>query len=533
MTNNLNDIWRNAQMWPTESISLVAQIQVNQDEVRNMRDGVSDYASSPYEGKKIRQSDDWKTISVGALNALSYSPDTNTATSTYNALSSGYLSPFATADFTNTIINPVINGWSDAARNAIMSSFLQYIIERSPNIIAVHNGMFFLEYLQTSIDTDLVVAVGLKTNPCLADQACRLIEKTLPKGEEKERIIFSLVKVGTDTTTGILLGNTTRQSDRAIKDFILKILFADPWPHGYVIEDYIDYLEYYIEKGDLLSAISAAEPDAALISGTLEVYTHLVRGLKLGVMGEDADDNEEETEILFRLIDHLVGRELSIPEMEHLSEIYNEVFYWTIIADPEWLKKKEKGQEAAQKIHEVYEHAPNKAKIDAALYSTDSGGFYTAFEIITNIYENDAFEIIFEATKNASHPRHLDLLAKQVENEDQARKALDWVIARFRISEDGYGGAFSAPGFNGTSHALIRVAGEYPGLGGPLILAGLNFATTAHDAAAEALMKWPLSHWPDDALGKLNQAVKNTERTLGLLNEALTMHSAANSDQLE
>jgi len=532
MTVDLNGIWRNSKMWPEESISLVAQIQLGEGDFQSQSRYVETYASSPYEKKKTQQSNDWKISCVSTLDALARNPNNRTATVAYKALGAGYLSPYASIDVWDTL-KPVVNSWRDANLNDVLSSFLQYIIEGSPNIIAVHNGMFFLNDLQTSINTDLIVALGLKTNRPLADQACRLIEKTLPKGREKERIVFSLVKAGTSTITGILLANTNRQSDRNAKDWILKKLFADPWPHGYVIDDYIGYLLEYIDKGDLLSAISAANPDDALISGTLEVYTHLVRGLDHYLLAENSDHYEEETEILFRLIDHLVERELSLTDLEYLSQIYNALFYWTIIDDAEWLKKGGMDQEAAQKILDVYEHALNKKKLDAALYATDSDDFYTAFEIVTNIREADAFEIIFEATKNASHPMCLNMLAEQIKNESQARKAIDWAIDRYHIKEDGYGVASGAPGYNSTLKALAEVAGDYPGLGGRLILAGLNYGTTAHEVAAKALLKWPPSHWPDDALGKLNQAVKNTQRTLGLLNDARDKLEDANSGTAE
>ncbi|MFC2950518.1 hypothetical protein ACFOOP_01165 [Marinicaulis aureus] len=529
MTKDLNDLWRKAELWPANAASLREQIELGQLQHQGHEDNLAGYAQSPYAQEQIQQSDIWKSECVAVLEALGQQPTPAAAQHAYKALSAGYLSPYMTLNAGDKI-NPVMDRWRTSDANDIIASYLQFILNFAPSIIAVHNAMIFLPKVQTQIETDQVVKLGLNTNYCLADQACRLIDKALPKSKEKERLIFSLSSAGTDIVTAILLENTTPSSDRDIKDFILKKLFATPWPHGYVIEDYIDYIITYMEKGDLLSAVKEDNPEDFIIRGTLEIYTHVVRDFERNPTDMLGDDYSNAIEILFRLIDHLRERELSFSELEHLADIYNQVFSWTEGAmlsemstetdESDWLRSRSEDCEAAQKVLDVFDYPPNKNKLDAALSATDSNNFFQAFEIVAHTRDVALFDVIFAATENASRPRHLNLLAQQIVNEEQASRAIDWAITRFHISESGYSPIAGASGYNETLHALIDVAGDYPGLGGPLILAGLNYGTTSHDQSAKALLNWPLHMWPENAHGKLKQAVKNTERTLGLLTEA-------------
>jgi hypothetical protein len=290
---------------------------------------------------------------------------------------------------------------------------------------------------------------------------------------------------------------------------------------------------FYIEKGDLLEAIATPNPSAALISGTLEIYTHLVRGIN-GVMWEEPDEYEEETRILHLLINHLFERELSLTDLNYLSEIFNELYYWIIAEDAKWIKKADKDQKNAKAILGVYKYPPNKTKIATQLVSTDCGRFYETFEIAENMKQEPIFNTIFDAIKNASHPRFLDELARCITNKSQAGKAIKWAIDKYLII-DSFGPQLRShiPGCNETLRVLIKVAEEYPGLGRALVLAGLNHGTTAHDAAANTLLKWPVDDGPDGALGRLDQAVKNTGRTLELLNEARNKHGNSTSETFD
>ena len=529
MTEDRNDLWRRAQLWPAEAASLLKQIDLGQLQRQDREDKTANYARSPYSQEQIQQSDVWRSNCVAALEALGQQPSPGAAQHAYSSLNAGYISPYMTTQIGDKI-NPVMDRWRTSDANDVIASYLNYIVHFSPSMIAAHNAMIFLPKVETQIETMKVAKLGLNTNLCIADQACRLIDKTLPKSQEKERLIFSLSSAGTDIVTGVLLENTTPSSDHDIKDFILKKLFANPWPHGYVIEEYIDYIITYMEKGDLLSALKEKNPEDFIISGTLEVYTHVVRDFERNPADMPDDDYSNAIEILFRLIDHLRERELSFSELEHLADIYNQVFSWTEGAmlsemstetdENDRLRSRSEDCEAAQKVLDVFDYSPNKNKLDAALSATDSNNFFQAFEIVAHTRDIALFDVIFAATKNASRPRHLNLLAQQIVNEEQASRAIDWAITRFYISESGYSPFSAASGYNETLHALIKVAGDYPGLGGPLILAGLDYGTTSHDQSAKALLNWPIHMWPENAHSKLKQAVKNAERTLGLLTEA-------------
>ena len=68
---------------------------------------------------------------------------------------------------------------------------------------------------------------------------------------------------------------------------------------------------------------------------------------------------------------------------------------------------------------------------------------------------------------------------------------------------------------------IIPLAGDYPGLGGPLVLAGLEYRSPAKDEAIRALLAWPVNLWPPQAGDRLRLALKHNTSTREALKEAL------------
>ena len=297
MDDDQNKIWHEAALWPAASVNVYQQFQSGDVDLKNKREGLSSYATSSWQNEKTIQSDKWKLNCVLAIDAFFASPNSQTAQEVYAALSAEYLSLYGGSDFAKDQIEPITDQWKNDRASKTLAVCIDYILRNSPHMTAICNAIYFSSYTQVPIETDLIMAFGLNTNIAIADQAGFVIERQLPKSVEKERLIFSLAQKGTGFLKSTVLANTTPQSDRDIKDWILKELFANPWPHGYVIEDYIDYIIEYMEKGDLLSALKEDSPADFIITGALEVFTHVLRA--------PGSFDDEEVEALYLSLIHI------------------------------------------------------------------------------------------------------------------------------------------------------------------------------------------------------------------------------------
>jgi len=241
--------------------------------------------------------------------------------------------------------------------------------------------------------------------------------------------------------------------------------------------------------------------------------------------------------MLYRLVDHLEQRELSISAMFDLAFMFeimfSETYYW-LKDDPnkkiraaDLIISRESDYQLAGKILDVFDYAPNRRTLDAALSSMGNEDYSSAMRIILRTSGGDIFDSIYSYIKNEL-PRvytvHVDytvlgmMFAAIGFDTEKAEKAANWCIDYCRFER--HGGYFPAPGYESIMKGILPVIKRFPGVGTSLITAGLDAQSPVRRLAAEALLAWPIEFWPPRLLWRLDSAIEKEEHTLDLLNTA-------------
>ncbi|GJL96096.1 MAG: hypothetical protein DHS20C05_25010 [Hyphococcus sp.] len=527
MDNNLDTLWRRAVLWPDNAVSVLSAARASRRTDAEIGDLRKRNLHGAYFGEKLTNSNEQKPIAVAALDALAPLSDEQAVRSAYAAIRDVLISPYGSMECWDAV-KPALSAWD---KERACASFLEFVILESPDPIAVHNAMLFLSYTGKALGAAEIEILGCGTNHLIADRACNLaMQSTLPV-DERERLAFECARHGTQFAESEILKNVRPESDRKIKDWLLQQLFAD-MQRGfvYIIDDYVDYILDYIESGDLLSALKDAAPPDWLIDGALKLFgDHLCRGIDRGVIWLEPGDDAYALECLFRLVEHATSRALSPNSLRHLSQIYYNAFSHaheeTLAGEKEtpdqvWLKGKDEDLAAAASILAALQTPDNKEKIDIALESTDSKDFADAIDIVENVSADDYFSILFNAVEKGPYPVRLNELRRSVKTVEQARDVIAWATKWCNVNENGY---FYYPGrgYGRVLQEIIPLAGDYPGLGGPLVLAGLDYRSPAKDEAVQALLVWPVYLWPPQAGDRLRLALKHNVSTHEALREAL------------
>lgn len=527
MQNNLEALWRRAALWPDSAVSVLSAARASRRADADVGDLSKRNLHGAYFGEAIAKSNDQKPIAVAALDALAPSSDEQAVRSAYATIRDVHISPYGSMECWDAV-KPAFSAWD---KDRACASFLEFVILGSPDLIAVHNAMLFLSYTGRALGAAEIEILGCGTNHLIADRACNLaMQSTLPAAE-RERIAFECARHGTQFSESEILKNVRPESDRQIKDWLLQQLFADMRRgFAYIIDDYVDFILDYIERGDLLSALRNSSPADWLIDGALKLFgDHLCSGIDRGVIWLEPGDDAYALECLFRLVEHATSRALSPPSLRHLSQIYYNAFshaHEAALADEKeapdqvWLKGKDEDLAAAASILAALQKSDNKKRIDAALESTDSKGFPDAIEIVENVSADDYFSILFNAVEKGSYPAWLNELRRSVKTVEQARDVIAWAEKWCNVHENGYL-YYPGRGYGRVLQEIIPLAGDYPGLGGPLVLAGLEYRSPAKDEAIRALLAWPVNLWPPQAGDRLRLALKHNTSTREALKEAL------------
>ncbi len=536
MEDNLTALWRRAALWPENAVSVLEATRAGRQTKTDNKPAAPRNLHSAEFKAGLAKSNAQKPIAVAALDSLSPSSDDQMVRSAYAAIQDVFISPYGSIESWDAI-KPALAAWDE---HRACASFLEFVVLGSPDPIAVHNAMLFLSYTGRPLAAEDIEALSLHENPAIADRACELAMQSSLPAKDKEWLAFECAKRGTDFSEREVLKNVGPESDRRIKDWVLQRLFADPHPgYGYVIDDYIDIILAFTEKGDLLSALKDKAPADWLIDGALKLFgNHLCNGIDRAVIWVEPGDEAEELESLFLLIDHATSRNLSLKSLMHLSRIFYSCFSFAdqstgsdnaqTTDDEDWLKGRDEDLAAARKIVNFLNAPGNKEKINAALEKTDQPDFDDAITIIENVFAGEYFSTLFNAIKNSAYPAYLEDLRRAVRTEEQARAVIDWAVKWCGINENGYI-YFPGRGHWRVLQGVMPLAGKYPGIGGPLILAGLDYRSPAKDEAIHALLAWPVALWPPAAGDRLRLAVKHTLSTHEALLKALEKLDAQDS----
>lgn len=527
MENNLDALWRRAALWPDSAVSVLSAARASRREDAEIGDLPKRNLHGAYFGEKLMKSNEQKPIAVAALDALDLSADEKAVRSAYAAIKDVPISPYGSMECWDAV-KPSFSAWD---KDRACASFLEFVILGSPDPIAVHNAMLFLSYTGRALGAAEIEDLGCHTDHLIADRACKLaMQSTLPAAD-RERLAFECARYGTQFSESEILKNVRPESDRQIKDWLLQQLFADMRRgFAYVIDDYVDFILDYIERGDLLSALRDPSPPDWLIDGALKLFgDHLCRGIDRGVIWLEPGDDAYALECLFHLVEQATSRALSPHSLRYLSQIYYDAFSpaheETLAGEEEtpdhaWLKGKDEDLAAAASILAALQRPDNRKEIDAALESTDSKDFADAIEVVENVSADDYFSILFNAVEKGSYPAYLDELRRSVKTVEQARDVIAWAEKWCNIHENGYL-YYPGRGHGRVLQEIIPLAGDYPGLGGPLVLAGLDYRSPAKDEAVRALLAWPVNLWPPQAGDRLRLALKHNISTHEALTQAL------------
>lgn len=527
MENNLDALWRRAALWPDSAASLLSAARESRRADADVDDQSKRNLHGAYFGESLAKSNDQKPIAVAALDALAPSSDEQAVRSAYAAIRDVLISPYGSMECWDAV-KPAFSAWN---KDRACASFLEFVILGSPDPVAVHNAMLFLSYTGRVLGSAEIETLGGCGNRMIADRACKLAMQSNLPAADRERVAFECARHGTQFAEGEILKNIRPDSDRQIKDWLLQQLFADMQRgFAYIIDDYVDNILDYIERGDLLSALNDSAPPDWLIEGALKLFgDHLCRGIDRGVIWAEPGDDAYALECLFRLVDHATSRALPPHSLKDLSQIYYNAFSHaheaTLTGEQEtpdraWLKGKDEDLAAAARILAALQRPDSKKEIDAALQSTDSEGFHDAIEIVENTSAGDYFQILFNAVEKGSYPAWLDELRRSVKTVEQARDVIAWAMKWCNVDEKGYL-RYPGRGHERVLQEIIPLAGDYPGLGGPLVLAGLDYRSPAKDEAIRALLAWPVMLWPPQTGDRLRLALKHNIHTHEALEEAL------------
>lgn len=409
MNTELETVWRDSALWPADSESVLAQARAGilkgpSGTGRNDRNSVF------HRYDNVEELDGGKLCCLEALSALDADPSAQTANAAYRSLSAFFFRPYFTSDkpngseaYRSTAYERVVQDGNHPVRG----SFLQYIVSNAPDEAAVLNALLFMNHTGRPIAPDVLLAFAEGGSWLFADRAALLIEKSALPTAEKLSAVYRIALAGGSLSEGCFVGALDSTGQKALKqilspaelremqDFVLKRLFVNfrPGVAHYVIDDYVDHIQNYLELGDLLGALKADAPPAWLIAGALETFYELATGYERGVIWRDAQDDLMEKEALFVLISHLKDRDLDWKELTQLERVYDYIFAESLQSAKEgapcWFKGKDEDTSAARAIRAVFAYPPNKRKLDAVLSDPDGAEYKEAEYIIEALSAED------------------------------------------------------------------------------------------------------------------------------------------------
>ncbi|WP_411819885.1 hypothetical protein ABFZ85_14615 [Hyphococcus formosus] len=388
-------------------------------------------------------------------------------------------------------------------RLATLSEFLTTIVPSSPHWVAVSNSLKLLRSLESLPDDGQIIFLARSSHDIQFIQDVPSIPSH--KELENDGLVFSLAKAGCWEAHEEIIDGLTSECPDPVKEWVLR--------HGYEsvstsevfgenTSEYISYIQNLIENVDMRGAVRMPFIDNELAVGILHFMSNIASEAATGVVWSDPELFACETDILFRLIDHLEGRELDTSALNSLAHIYEELLSpdrGKII-----LRSHEHDLDLTMKILAIFDFEPNRIKIDAALSSTQSPGFIEALAVAVKIRGYSKFDTLLETLK-ADFPQRnstpirtglIAQLADSIRKRNEAERASQWCINYFQIHNDGYSAFSREPDFGQFVSILLQVNARYSGVAPPLVLAGLN-NIVATRAAANLLLEWEGKDHPE------------------------------------
>lgn len=395
--------------------------------------------------------------------------------------------------------------------------FFQDCLQFSPHWVAVRNILSIMKISKTlPMDDKIIFLERVSLHHQFIGEVPDIPSETDIKNDG---LLFSLAKAGDWEAQDDIIESLTPNSSLAVKEWVLRHGYASvpsPETMGEYDPAYIEYIQNLFENTDMLSVISQPSIDDGLAVSALHYLSDLASGAVNDVTWTDPKLFENETEILFRLIDHLEGRELALSELYALAYIYEELLGPN--RDDIVLRTPQDDNEMAKKVLAVFDVDANRTKIDSALSSTQSTDFMEALAIAVQTRGWSRFDTLLKALRTdfprrGSTPLRTGLigqLADSIQNRSEAEQASQWCVDYFRIHANGYSTFTRQPDFDKFVSILLQVNARYSGVAPALVLAGLD-SVGARRAAAELLLAWHSKDYPDDIARRIENAINDQE----------------------
>jgi hypothetical protein len=272
-------------------------------------------------------------------------------------------------------------------------------------------------------------------------------------------------------------------------------------------------------SGNLLNALSVADPDEQLIAGACEIIDALINGGP----AEDMSDYPDGPEATLRLLQHLSDRDPTLTQLETVIHIRE------YLAQPvEQSGWKNVEAEISSLIESILSRPDWKQRVLTALDSDNESDFGYAAALAPT-FGIDVWERYFTRVQTGKSDNDWYFLM-QTKDESRIRRVVQLAEQLIPLDQvaTGYGDALGlGPDFR-HHHALDFVLQDmrnWPQCGGySLVAAGLNSPVTRNrNMALMCLKAWGRQHWPADTERELQSllAKERNDSTRDLIKELL------------
>lgn len=323
------------------------------------------------------------------------------------------------------------------------------------------------------------------------------LSHALRDAEDSEQAIWALAKSTHGWGRIQAVRRLANAQDHAIRTWLLE--------EGHRNAIMTEEIAYFCAiKGGLLSALRAADPSEALLTGAGELLEALVEGGP----AEDMDDYADGAEAARLYVEHVAARpSADLRRFLHVRSLQG--FEAAIAADkPGWTASRR----FAIRTHAAAFLARSewRALAETGLLNTQRVDFWPAAEVAKMLGLDVWPHYLRRQTELRSDEWYFLMQTDQVERIEQvislAREQLDLD----RVGSGPTTGLGLGPDYADDSALdfILQDLGRFPGLGWSMIEVGLRARTIrARNMAHRALAAWDREQWPEDAIFALRTAL--------------------------
>jgi len=216
MTSNLNDIWRNAQMWPEDAPSFFEHLNAKRKASQSEHVSIDwDVVNLNMTASSARSDSTlFDSVYSDMVAKICRTPDQDSAKSVYDLIASCCsLGAYVEGKITTQFLQ-------EESQRQVAASFLLFVIQYSPHKVAILNAMEFFHSIGSSIEADILRAFS--DDPDLTRNAYKFIGKTTLSEGDKQDLIFTMAKTGSFDAQEYLFDTLRPESPPETRRFVLR-----------------------------------------------------------------------------------------------------------------------------------------------------------------------------------------------------------------------------------------------------------------------------------------------------------------------